>query len=63
MFWLLNLLRKRPEGLLTLLARAHHIDTTQASCSAAFRAGLKVGLDHPEIGRALRERNDPEWTI
>jgi hypothetical protein len=54
---------RNPERLLSLLIRAHTIDLTESSCSAAFRAGLKVGLDYPEIGKNLLERKDPEWEI
>lgn len=63
MLWLINLLTKNPERLLSLLIRAHNLDREDWSVSATFRAGLKVGLDHPEIGRQVLERKDPEWEI
>lgn len=44
---------RNPERLLSLLIRAHDLDTLEASMSAAFRAGLKVGLEHPELGRKV----------
>lgn len=55
MFWLLGLLTRNPERLLSLLIKAHDLDQEQWSVSATFRAGMRVGLDHPETARRALE--------
>lgn len=40
-------------SFLRLLQRAQEIQEFDASMAAAFRAGLRVGLAHPEIARAV----------
>lgn len=42
-----------PGAALQLLGRARELREVELSMSAAFRAGLRVGLEHPEIGRAI----------
>ena len=59
--WLIRLLRGDGERLLSLLIRAHDIDEEQASMSRAFRAGLKIGLKYPAIGREVL--GEPEYQI
>lgn len=51
----------RPETLLGLLIRAQDIEEESASMAAAFRAGLRLGLAHPELARQViegEEQND-----
>lgn len=46
---------------LSLLIRAQQIDANDASVAAAFRAGLRVGAEHPEVVAwldATKEKND-----
>lgn len=46
---------------LTLLTRAQKLDQNDANVSAAFRAGLRVGAEHPEVVAwldATKEEND-----
>ena len=59
--WLFDTGRKRPVRLLKLLIRAHELDMQEASMSMAFRAGIRLGLKHPELGREVL--GEPEWTI
>lgn len=59
MGWLLGLARKHPERLLSLLIRAREIDRYEGNMTAAFRAGLKVGLDHPELAQKVLKEETP----
>lgn len=52
--------RRRPDHLLGLLIRAQDITETDASMAAAFRAGLRVGLAHPEIARSVMEQEQDD---
>lgn len=63
MLWLLGLLRHNPERLLSLLIRSHEIDVEEASMSAAFRAGLKVGRKYPDYADKVLNEGGPEWEI
>ncbi|QGH74555.1 hypothetical protein HYQ03_gp68 [Arthrobacter phage Kuleana] len=40
---------RTPDSFLALLIHARDVQEHEASVSAAFRAGLRVGLAHPEI--------------
>jgi hypothetical protein len=59
--WLVSAGSSRPERLLKLLMRAHELDTTEASMAMAFRAGIRIGLQHPDLGRQVL--GEPEWMI
>lgn len=59
--WLARTGRTKPERLLKLLLRAHDLDSTEASMAMAFRAGIRVGLQHPDLGRQVL--GEPEWMI
>ncbi|QGZ16956.1 hypothetical protein SEA_LITTLETOKYO_64 [Arthrobacter phage LittleTokyo] len=45
--------QKDSASFLALLIRAQEIQENDGSMSAAFRAGLRVGLAHPELARAV----------
>jgi hypothetical protein len=49
--WLARKLRRDPEGLLSLLIEAHHIDKDRASTAESFRAGMAVALKYPDAAR------------
>lgn len=51
--WLVRINRADSGSFLRLLLRAQEIQEHDESMSAAFRAGLRVGLAHPEIARAV----------
>lgn len=59
--------RKEPQNFLDLLIRAQHIQETDHSMAAAFRAGLAVGLKYPELAANLvppgKEDNENEQRI
>ncbi len=59
--WLIGTGRSKPERLLNLLIRAHKIDTDEASMSMAFRAGIRIGLKYPDLGRQVL--GEPDWMI
>lgn len=59
--WLLRLVRGDGERLLSLLIRAREYDETSASMSLAFRAGIKIGLKYPMLGREVL--GEPEYHI
>lgn len=59
--WLFRIGKNDHQGLLKLLLRAHEIQEDEASMAMAFRAGLKLGLQHPELGRQVL--GEPEWMI
>lgn len=42
-----------PGNFLRLLIRAQEIQEQDASVSAAFRAGVRVGAEHPELAAWL----------
>ncbi|AYN57639.1 hypothetical protein PBI_DAOB_66 [Arthrobacter phage Daob] len=50
----------RPASFLALLIRAREMKEHEASVSAAFRAGLKVGSAHPEIAGWLAATYEEE---
>lgn len=56
--WLVRINREDPGSFLRLLLRAQEIQEHDESMSAAFRAGLRVGLAHPEIARAVVEEEE-----
>jgi hypothetical protein len=45
--------RNNPGAILILLARAGRLDEHEASVAAAFRAGLRLGLQHPELAEQV----------
>ncbi|WNM72852.1 hypothetical protein SEA_REDFOX_65 [Arthrobacter phage RedFox] len=47
--WLRRTFAGDPGAVLRLLERARDIEEHEASVSAAFRAGLRVGAEHPEV--------------
>ncbi len=59
--WLLRIGKHNPPGLLKLLLRAQEIEDNEASMAMAFRAGVRVGLKHPDLGRQVL--GEPEWMI
>lgn len=61
--WLTKKLITNPDHLLALLIRAHKIEDNQTRASMIFRAGLRIGLTHPEIARSVLESPEPEWMI
>lgn len=63
MMWFLRIIKKDPDRLLSLLIRAHRIDDNELQVSRIFRAGMKVGLNHPEIARNLLLGPEPEYQI
>lgn len=42
-----------PGAILILLARAGRLEEHEASVTAAFRAGLRLGLAHPELAEQV----------
>lgn len=61
--WLVKKVAHNPEGLLALLIRAQKIEDNQSRASLIFRAGLRVGMLHPEIAREVLESPEPEYNI
>ena len=59
--WLARTGRTKPERLLKLLLRAHELDTEEANTAMAFRAGIRIGLKYPDLGRQVL--GEPEWMI
>jgi hypothetical protein len=59
--WLANIGRRNPDRLLKLLIRAHDMDREEASMAMAFRAGVRIGLKYPHLGREVL--GEPDWTI
>lgn len=58
--WLRRTFAGDPGAVLRLLERARDIQEHDESMSAAFRAGLRVGLAHPEIARAVVKDEEEE---
>lgn len=51
--WLVRILLRDPESLLSLLIESHQRYEDRASVSMAFRAGMKIGLRYPAISRSV----------
>ena len=52
--------RAQPHNFLALLIHARDVQEHEASVSAAFRAGLKVGAEHPEVTAWLKATYEKE---
>lgn len=61
--WLLAKAKNNPERLLSLLIRAQRIEDNELRASVIFRAGMKVGLNHPEIARSVIYGPEAEYHI
>lgn len=60
--WLYRMFRSGDgDHFLAVLIRAHSHEEEMASMALAFRAGLKIGLKYPDIGKELL--GQPEWNI
>ncbi|WPM94392.1 hypothetical protein VG1_CDS0068 [Arthrobacter phage Cupello] len=51
---------RQPHNFLALLIHARDVQQHEASVSAAFRAGLKVGAEHPEVAAWLKATYEKE---
>lgn len=63
MIWVLKMMHRDPERLLSLLMRARAIDRRDASLSRSFRAGLRIGRRYPDIADSVLQSPPPEWNI
>ena len=52
--------RAQPHNFLAVLIHARDVQQFEASVSAAFRAGLKVGAEHPEVAAWLAATYEKE---
>lgn len=52
--------RAQPHNFLALLIHARDVQQHEASVAAAFRAGLKVGAEHPEVAEWLKATYEKE---
>jgi hypothetical protein len=62
MVWLYGLLRKRPDSLLALLIEARSIDRERLQAGVVFRAGIKLGLEHPELAQSIIDQEE-SWQV
>lgn len=61
--WLLAKAKNHPDRLLALLIRAQQVEDNEIRASVIFRAGMKVGLNHPEIARNVIYGPEAEYHI
>ena len=61
--WLLGKAINNPDRLLALLIRAQRVEDNEIRASIIFRAGMKVGLNHPEIARSVIYGPEAEYNI